>query len=58
VQALGSEFKDFEDAIQYYTAESNSKLDAIVTRNTKDFKLSKISVLTPDEAVGLIENKL
>ena len=54
--ALESEFKDFEDAIQYYTARTNKKLDAIVTRNRSDFKLSKISVLSPDEAVGIIES--
>jgi len=41
-------FKDFEDGIQYYTAlESNCK--AIVTRNVKDFKNSRIPVLQPKE---------
>ncbi len=54
--ALDSEFKDFEDAIQYYTAKTNKKIDAIVTRNISDFKLSKLPVLTPDEAVKLIES--
>lgn len=39
--ALKSEFKDFEDAIQYYSALTNSKIDKIITRNTKDFKLSE-----------------
>lgn len=53
-KALDSEFRDFEDAIQYYTARTEKKLDCIVTRNISDFKLSKISVLTPEEAVGLI----
>ena len=43
--SLNSEFKDFEDAIQYYTAIEN-KLGIIVTRNLKDFKISKIPVLT------------
>ena len=42
--SLNSEFTDFEDAIQYYTAIEN-KLEVIVTRNQKDFKLSKIPVL-------------
>jgi len=54
--ALESEFKDFEDAIQYFTARTNRKLDAIVTRDVSDFKLSKLPVLTPDEAIGFIEN--
>ncbi len=43
--SLNSDFKDFEDAIQYYTAIEN-KLDLIVTRNLKDFKLSKLPVMT------------
>jgi len=43
--SLDSEFKDFEDAIQYYTCLEND-IDIILTRNLKDFKLSKIPVLT------------
>ena len=47
-QAINSDFSDFEDAIQYYCAK---KIFAhyIITRNTKDFIHSKISVLTPNE---------
>ena len=52
--SLKSEFKDFEDAIQYYTALSNKKIDVIVTRNGKDFKKSTISVLSPQEALLLV----
>ena len=43
--ALDSEFDDFEDAIQYFTAIENT-LHLIVTRNLKDFKQSTIPVLT------------
>jgi predicted nucleic acid-binding protein len=43
--SLDSEFEDFEDAIQYFTAIENG-LDLIVTRNLKDFKKSEIPVLT------------
>ena len=43
--SLNSNFKDFEDAIQYYSAIEN-KIDIIITRNLKDFKLSKIPVMT------------
>ena len=46
--ALSSDFKDFEDAIQYYTALEN-KLEIIITRNKKDFKTSKLAVLTAKE---------
>jgi len=46
--ALASDFKDFEDAVQYYTALDN-KLDFIITRNKKDFKTSKLPVFTARE---------
>lgn len=54
--SLSSDFKDFEDAIQYYTAISNKKTTAIVTRDTKGFKNSDLAVLSPEEAVSLLEN--
>lgn len=56
--SLSSDFKDFEDAIQYYTAISNKKTSAIVTRDTKDYKQSNLAVLTPEETVGLIESAI
>ncbi len=42
--SLDSDFKDFEDAIQYYTAIEH-ETDMIITRNLKDFKKSRIPVL-------------
>ena len=45
---LSSDFKDFEDGIQYYTALEN-KLGIIITRNKKDFKTAKLPVLTAKE---------
>jgi len=47
--ALNSKFKDFEDALQNYACESYDKIDLILTRNTKDFKNSDISVMTPEQ---------
>ncbi|MDH5366966.1 MAG: PIN domain-containing protein [Cyclobacteriaceae bacterium] len=41
-------FPDFEDGLQYYSAIEN-KIDIIITRNKKDFKYSKIPVLTAKE---------
>jgi predicted nucleic acid-binding protein len=52
--ALTSEFKDFDDAIQYFSALSNSGIDKIITRNTKDFRLSEIPVMTPDEVLTIL----
>ena len=46
--ALVSNFNDFEDAIQYYTALDN-KLDIVITRNKKDFKNAEIPVFTVKE---------
>ena len=48
LQALNSNFKDFEDALQNYAAESEIKIDLILTRNLKDFRTSKLAVMTPD----------
>lgn len=47
VQALKNNFKDFEDSIQYSSALTIDGLDAIITRNIKDYKNSKIAVMTP-----------
>lgn len=51
-QSLKTDFKDYEDAIQYHCALSIPKLDFIVTRNTKDFKKSELAILTPTEALA------
>lgn len=47
--ALSDEsFPDFEDGLQYYSAIEN-EVDIIITRNKKDFKKSKLPVLTAKE---------
>jgi len=53
-QALNSDFKDFEDALQNYSAEIHKEIDLIITRNTKDFKNSKLAVMTPDNYIKSI----
>jgi predicted nucleic acid-binding protein len=55
-KALKTDFKDFEDAIQYNCALSIHKIDFIVTRDTKDFKNSILPVLTPEEAISSLES--
>ena len=47
IQALKNDFKDFEDFIQYSSALSIKGLDAIITRNIKDYRNSKVAVMTP-----------
>ncbi len=54
--AISSGFKDFEDAIQYYSALEVKELKSFVTRNIKDFKKTKMPILTSEEAVKLILN--
>ena len=46
--ALASDFADFEDGLQYFVAMDN-EADLIITRNKKDFKSSKIPVMTAGE---------
>ena len=48
--ALNSDFKNFEDAIQYYCAIENG-INILITRNLKDFKPVRIPVLTAEEFV-------
>lgn len=43
-----NDFPDFEDGLQYYSAMEN-QMEVIITRNKKDFKNSKIPVLTAKE---------
>jgi len=46
--ALNSDFNDFEDAIQYFTATS-SGINLLLTRNKVDYKKSKIAISTSEE---------
>jgi predicted nucleic acid-binding protein len=48
VKALNSGFKDFEDALQNFSAELSGEIDLIITRNIKDYKNSSLGVLTPE----------
>ncbi len=48
INALNSDFKDFEDALQNFSAMENGQIKIILTRNLKDFKKSELAVLTPE----------
>jgi len=48
LNALNSDFKDLEDALQNFSQISEHNIDIIITRNMKEFKTSKLSVMTPE----------
>ncbi len=45
--SFASEFTDLEDGVQHFAAMHASKVDAIVTCNTKDYAASQIPVMEP-----------
>jgi predicted nucleic acid-binding protein len=53
--ALTSNFRDFEDAIQYSTAVVN-QLDAIVTRNPQDFPVTTPRIMIPNQLIQELTN--
>ena len=55
-KGLSSKFADFEDALQYHCA-LQMDCNILITRNTRDFKESEISVMTPDEYLTSLKNK-
>lgn len=48
INALNSNFKDFEDALQNFSAIENKGMKVILTRKIKDFKNSELGILTPE----------
>jgi len=55
-KGLASNFKDFEDALQYYCA-LKADCDILLTRNAKDFKESSMPVMSAEEFLQSIKNK-
>ncbi len=53
-KALKSNFSDFEDAIQYFSAVQLGNVDIITTRDLKGFKKSDLPVLSPETTVKLL----
>lgn len=52
--ALKSGWKDFEDAVQNFSAVADPQVSAIITRNTKDFKDSSLEVV---DSVDFLNSK-
>ncbi len=53
-QSLNSEFTDFEDGLQYFSAISVSEIEAIVAHNPKDFGPAQVLILEPGMAMAMI----
>lgn len=51
--ALKSDFKDFEDALQNYSAINQPHIKIILTRNLKDYQSSTLTVLEPKQYISL-----
>lgn len=54
--ALSSDIRDFEDAMQYYSA-LEVKSDYFITRNKKDYPATLLQILTPDEFLTLLKSE-
>ena len=52
-QALKSDFRDFEDAVQHFSALTVDEIKLIVTRNLKDYSKSKIQISGPEMIFNL-----
>lgn len=48
LDSLKSGFKDFEDALQNYSAVKNGEISIVLTRNIKDYKKSELAIMTPE----------
>ena len=53
-KALSSDVTDYEDAVMSETA-LRCEMDFIVTRNIKDYKMSEVTVCSPDTFLKMIE---
>lgn len=51
--SLASDFKDFEDAVQCYSAVS-ARVDCLITRNKADYVTDILIIMTPDEFLAAI----
>ena len=56
-QALDSDFTDFEDALQYFSAMTENA-DVVITRNGRDFTHAEIPVQTPANFLDMMEKEI
>jgi hypothetical protein len=55
-KGLNSNFSDFEDSLQYFSA-LKAECNILITRNERHFKESQIPVMTADEYLQSINKK-
>ncbi len=55
-ESIASDFNDFEDAMQYYSA-LREQADVIITRNKDDYEAAQIPVYKPQEFLNLLTQK-
>ncbi|OWK98958.1 DNA-binding protein [Kaistella haifensis DSM 19056] len=55
LDALHSEFKDFEDALQNFSAQNSNEIKVIITRNIKDYKTSNLAIMEPETYINLVK---
>jgi len=55
-KALHSKFNDFEDALQNFAAVQHGEIEAIITRNVKDYRKSEIGVFTPATFLKILKS--
>ncbi|MFS8086125.1 MAG: PIN domain-containing protein [Acidobacteriota bacterium] len=56
IQALGSPFADFEDAVQHASATA-SDLESIVTRNLNDYKNATLPIFSPTDFLSKLKSQ-
>lgn len=50
-ESLASDFTDFEDAVQYFSAYRYSGVTHLLTRNIADFAHSQVPIFTPNDYI-------
>ena len=48
LEALNLDFKDVEDALQYYSANESGEIKINLTRSIRDYRKSDLAILTPE----------
>ena len=56
LQALNSDFTDFEDAVIYFSGEKVG-VDALLTRNAKDFTAARSNVYSPEQLMEELRSR-